>query len=203
MAKGLKVNSLIGLAPLMLFLSSYIPLFGIIALRQFLSNIDYLNWAGFSVVGFMSFITRFGIASLCMTLIIIGSFGTYFVFELIKTNAPNGNNSKVIEVSSMNDEALGYMATYVIPLLYQDYSDLMDFCTMFIIFVIIYKLYVNSKLLLVNPMISFKYSIYSIKYMDGDVQRQAMLISPNKDILENDTVKLYNIGYQLFYGYNR
>lgn len=187
----------------MLFLSSYIPLFGIIALRQFLSNIDYLNWAGFSVVGFMSFITHFGIASLCMTLIIIGSFGTYFVFELIKTNAPNGNNSKVIEVSSMNDEALGYMATYVIPLLYQDYSNLMDFCTMFIIFVIIYKLYVNSKLLLVNPMISFKYSIYSIKYMDGDVQRQAMLISPNKDILENDTVKLYNIGYQLFYGYNR
>ena len=69
--------------------------------------------------------------------------------------------------------------------------------------VIIYKLYVNSKLLLVNPMISFKYSIYSIKYMDGDVQRQAMLISPNKDILENDMVKLYNIGYQLFYGYNR
>ena len=203
MAKGLKVNSLIGLAPLMLFLSSYIPLFGIIALRQFLSNIDYLNWVGFSVVGFMSFITHFGIASLCMTLIIIGSFGTYFVFELIKTNAPNGNNSKVIEVSSMNDEALGYMATYVIPLLYQDYSNLMDFCTMFIFFVIIYKLYVNSKLLLVNTMISFKYSIYSIKYMDGDVQRQAMLISPNKDILENDTVKLYNIGYQLFYGYNR
>lgn len=79
MAKGLKVNSLIGLAPLMLFLSSYIPLFGIIALRQFLSNIDYLNWVGFSVVGFMSFITHFGIASLCMTLIIIGSFGTYFV----------------------------------------------------------------------------------------------------------------------------
>ena len=203
MTKGLTVNSLVGLAPLMLFLSSYIPLFGLIALRQFLSNLDYLNWAGFSMVGFMSFITHFGIASLCMALIIIGSLGTYFVFELIKSNAPNGNNSKVIEVSSMNDEALGYMATYVIPLLYQDYSNLMDFCTMFIIFVIIYKLYVNSKLLLVNPMISFKYSIYSIKYIDGDVQRQAMLISPNKDILENDTVKLYNIGYQLFYGYNR
>ena len=31
MAKGLKVNSLIGLAPLMLFLSSSIPLFGIVA----------------------------------------------------------------------------------------------------------------------------------------------------------------------------
>lgn len=103
----------------------------------------------------------------------------------------------------MNDEALGYLATYVIPLLYQDYSNLMDFCTMIVIFVIIYKLYVNSKLLLVNPMISFRYSIYSIKYQDGDIQRQAMLISPDKNILENDTVKLYNIGYQLFYGYNR
>lgn len=131
MAKGLKINRLIGLAPLMLFLSSYIPLFGIIALRQFLSNIYYLNWAGFSAVGFMSFIIHFGIASLCMAFIIIGSLGMYFVFELIKTNAPNGNNFKVIEVSSMNDEALGYMATYVIPLLYQDYSNLIDFCTMF------------------------------------------------------------------------
>lgn len=47
MAKGLRINRLIGLAPLMLFLSSYIPLFGIIALRQFLSNIYYLNWAVF------------------------------------------------------------------------------------------------------------------------------------------------------------
>lgn len=203
MAKGLKVNSLIGLAPLMLFLSSYIPLFGIIALRQIISNFDYLNWAGFSCSGIMLFVTHFGIASLCMVFIIVGSIGTYFVFELIKSDAPNGNNSKIIEVTSMNDEALGYLATYVIPLLYQDYSNLMDFCTMIVIFVIIYKLYVNSKLLLVNPMISFKYSIYSIKYHDGDIQRQAMLISPDKNILENDTVKLYNIGYQLFYGYNR
>lgn len=203
MAKGLRVNSLIGLAPMMLFLSSYIPLFGIIALRQFISNIEYLNWAGFSNAGILSFFMHFGIASLCTVLIMIGTIGTYFVFKLIKIDAPNGNNSKIIEVTSMNDEALGYMATYVIPLLYQDYSSLMDFCTMFVIFIIIYKLYVNSKLLFVNPMISFKYSIYSIKYQDGEIQRQAMLISPNKDILENDTVKLYNIGYQLFYGYNR
>ena len=137
MAKGLKVNSLVGLAPLMLFLSSYIPLFGIIALRQFLSNIEYLNWAGFTIAGVVSFITHFGIASLCIGLIIIGSFGTFLVFKLIKKDAPNGNNSKVIEVTSMNDEVLGYMATYVIPLLYQDCSNLMDFCTMFIIFIII------------------------------------------------------------------
>ena len=100
MAKGLKVNSLVGLAPLMLFLSSYIPLFGIIALRQFLSNIEYLNWAGFTIAGVVSFITHFGIASLCIGLIIIGSFGTFLVFKLIKKDAPNGNNSKVIEVTS-------------------------------------------------------------------------------------------------------
>lgn len=81
MAKGLRINRLIGLAPLMLFLSSYIPLFGIIALRQFLSNIYYLNWAVFSAVGFMSFIIHFKIASLCMAFIIIGSLGMYLTFE--------------------------------------------------------------------------------------------------------------------------
>lgn len=33
------------------------------------------------MAGIMSFVTHFGIASLCIVFIIVGSIGTYFVFE--------------------------------------------------------------------------------------------------------------------------
>ena len=39
--------------------------------------------------------------------------------------------------------------------------------------------------------------------MDGEVQRQGILISQDNDILENDQAKMYNVGHQLFYGYKQ
>ena len=48
-----------------------------------------------------------------------------------------------------------------------------------------------------------KYSIFNIKYKDADVSRQGILISRDNFIEENDTTKLYNVGYQLYYGYKR
>ena len=39
--------------------------------------------------------------------------------------------------------------------------------------------------------------------MDGDIERQGILISKNKSLYEGEIVKLYNVGYQLFYGYLR
>ena len=52
-------------------------------------------------------------------------------------------------------------------------------------------------------MLSMKYSIFNIKYDDDTVSRQGILISKDKYIEENDRVKIYNVGYQLYYGYKR
>ena len=103
----------------------------------------------------------------------------------------------------MNDEPLAYVATYIVPIMFNDYSNLADNITVLCIFYIVYKLYVRSKLILVNPILSMKYSIFNIKYKDGDVSRQGILISRDNFIEENDTAKLYNVGYQLYYGYKR
>ena len=148
-------------------------------------------------------IKYFGMSILCTILIIVGLLGTYLVFKNLENNVENGQTYMIKELSSMNDEPLAYIATYIIPIIFEDYTDLADCLTIVCIFYIVYKLYIRSKLLLVNPIISFKYSIYNIKYKDGNVERQGILISKCNEILEGDLVKIYNIGHQLFYGYKR
>lgn len=196
-------NSLIGLAPLMLFLSSYLPLYLIVAVRQLLINFDYLHWVGLNTDGFFCFVQHFGMATLCVILSIISLFGTNMVLQNLHNNVENGNIVRITEVSSMNDEPLAYVATYIIPLMFDGYSSISDWVTVLCIFYVMYRLYVKYKLILVNPFLSIKYSIYSISYDDGGIIRQGILISKDREIQENEKAKIYNVGYQLFFGYKR
>lgn len=75
--------------------------------------------------------------------------------------------------------------------------------SLLIFFFIIYKLYLRSKLLLVNPTLGLKYSIYSFTFMDQQIQRSGIVISRNHDIQEGDQVQIYNIGYQIYFGNKR
>lgn len=103
----------------------------------------------------------------------------------------------------LNHESLAYIATYIIPILSEAYSSFVDCFSIFLIMYVVYMLYVRSKLLLVNPILNMKYSIFNIKYRDGSLERQGILISKDRYIEEYDKVKIYNVGYQLFYGIKR
>ena len=198
-----KINSLNGMAPLVLFLSSYMPLFALIIVRQMLSNLDYLVWGGICLNGIINFLHYFGASFLCAFLVVFGLLGTYYTLKNLDAKVENGYNIEVAEISSMNDEPLAYVATYIIPIMFQNYSDLSDVITLVIIFYIVYRLYIHSKLILVNPILSLKYSIFNIKFQDGNIMRQGILISKDKYIEEGEVAKIYNVGYQLYYGYKR
>ena len=79
-----RINNLIGLAPLMLFLSSYVPLFVLIITRQILSNIEYLSWGGIKVESILCMIKHFGMSIICLGLTMLGLIGSWVVFENIK-----------------------------------------------------------------------------------------------------------------------
>jgi hypothetical protein len=198
-----KVNSLNGMAPLVLFLSSYMPLFALIIVRQVFSNHDYLVWWGFCIDGIINLLHYFGVSIVCAFFVGFGLLGTYYTLRNIDAKVDNGYNVMVTEISSMNDEPLAYVATYIIPIMFQNYSDLSDVITLTIIFYIVYRLYIHSKLILVNPILSLKYSIFNIKFQDGNIMRQGILISKDKYIEEGEIAKIYNVGYQLYYGYKR
>ena len=196
-----KENRLIGLAPFVLFLSSYMPLFILVAVRQCMSNIDCISWDGLNFTAIINIIRYFWVSILCVILVAFGLFGTYETFSRLEQKVENGTIVRIKEISSINEEPLAYIATYVIPILFQDYSSFTDCITIFVIFYIVYRLYIRSKLILVNPILNLKYSIYNIKYLDGCIERQGILITKDKSIYEEDKVKIYNVGYQLFFGY--
>ena len=195
-----KVNSFVGIAPLVLFLSSYAPLFLLIALKQILSN----NERGYkSLDSIWDFTLQYGMSVICIMLALIGLIGTYYTFRNINHKIENGVIVEVKEISSLNDEPLAYIATYIVPLMFEDYTKLSNNITIMIIFYVIYRLYIHSKLILVNPLLGLKFSIFNIKYQDGNIVRQGILISKDNYIEESDYVKIYNVGYQLFYGKKR
>lgn len=198
-----RINSWIGLAPTVLFLTSYVPLFVLIIIRQTHSNFDYLSWGGINSDSFVCMIKHFGMSIICFVMTIFGLIGTWLVFKNLNKRVENGYTFKIEEISSMNDEPLIYIATYIIPLLAVDYNSPIDCLSIICIFLIIYILYIHSKLILVNPILSLKYSIYTVRYKDGNIPRQGILISFDNDILEYDQVKIYNVGHQLFYGYKK
>ena len=198
-----KVNSMIGMAPLVLFLSSYVPLFAIILVRQCLSNYEYLNWGGLNIDALFCMLRYFGMSIFCFILILFGLIGTSLTLKHVEEKVENGNSVKITEISSMNDEPLAYVATYIIPIMFEDYSNLPDCITIVGIFYVVYRLYIRSKLILVNPLLSLKYSIYNIKFFDGKISRQGILISKDCCIEEDDCAKIYNVGYQLYFGYKR
>ena len=198
-----RINRLVGLAPIVLFLSSYVPLFVLIIVRQTLSNLEYLIWGGITIESIVCMIRHFGMSVVCLILTFFGLIGTWLVFDNLNRRVESGHTFKIEELSSMNDEPLAYIATYIIPLLFGDYNSLTDCLTVICVFYIVYRLYIRSKLILVNPILSLRYSIYNVKFKDGDIPRQGILISSNNDILEYDQVKMYNVGHQLFFGYKR
>lgn len=198
-----KINSMIGMAPLVLFLSSYMPLFLLIAVRQLISNAEFLIWGGLHLESILNMLNYFGMTIICIFLASYGLWGTYVTFKTLDEKVENGIIVKIKEISSMNDEPLAYIATYIIPIMFNDYSNFADNISILFIFYVVYKLYIRSKLILVNPILSMKYPIFNIRFNDGTISRQGVLISKEKYIEEDDTVKIYNIGYQLYFGYKR
>ena len=198
-----KVNRMVECSPLVLFLSSYMPLFLLIAFRQIYTNKSQMVIGGEFSSSIVNYFHYFGMATLCVFLTILGLWGTYITFKNLEAKAENGTVVRISEVSSMNDEPLAYVATYIIPILFEDYSNFVDCVSILMIMYVVYMLYIRSNLLLVNPILNLKYSIFNIKYKDGDIERQGVLISKDRYIEECDKVKIYNVGYQLFYGIKR
>lgn len=198
-----RANRLTGFAPVALFLSSYLPLFIIVVVRQVYANYSFLSWGGFNLKAVCCMFRYFGMTLFCILLSVVGIIGTILVFINLQHRVESGYTYRIAEVTSMNDEPLAYIATYIIPIMFENYNSLIDCITIVCIFYVIFRLYIRSKLILVNPILCLRYSIYSVRYMDGDVLRQGVLISHDNDILEDDQAKMYNVGYQLFYGYKR
>jgi len=193
------VNSLRKWAQFSLFVTSYAPLFALISLKQLHNNKEFLNWGGFNIEAIFCFLEKFGLSFL---LLIIGSYGLYgakMTFKNIQKRATNGFPVTVSEVKNKNSESINYIATYIIPFAFQTFDSWFELISILAIILIIYRIFINSTLLLVNPLLSFKYGLYEIEFIENGKIKSGMIITTDKFLVENENIRLYAIGHKMYY----
>jgi hypothetical protein len=192
-------NQLHSSAQFALFITSYLPLFVLISLRQFGLNINYFSWAGINKTSLLVFASKFGLAFFLTLLSIFGFIGYLSTFKNLKHNSSNGFPVVIADLQNKNSESIGYIATYLIPFLFQRFDSLYEFFSVFFLLFIIYRIYINSNLLLINPVLSIWYSLYEIRFVENGIEKKGLIVSPSKDLEEKESIRLYSVGHKLFY----
>lgn len=197
-------NGLKRFALFSMFITSYIPLFAIIFLKQLNEGSDVLHWGGFNYEAIWCFVRHFGVSAVLLILSVFGALGTLALFSNLKSNLSNGSIVKVKKINNRNSEAIGYIATYIVPFFASNYSSWFECVVFAVIIILIYIIYTNSSMILINPLLSIWYSLLEIEYtVVGDSTEEthdALIITSTKDYKENINYQIYQIGFKLYYG---
>jgi len=129
-----------------LFFSSYAPLFLILAIRSWVDNrllaVSLAAIAGVSVIVLWAFIRK--ARTLAAGKLAIGS------------------------VISRDGDAMSYIVTYLLPFLAVDFKNVSDVVSLGIVFGVIGLLYVNSNLIHTNPLLNLaRYHVFEVQDADG------------------------------------
>jgi hypothetical protein len=121
-----------------LFLSAYLPLFFILMV---------INWPNL------------------LTTVVCGIVALYsFVWFLIiwYFEKSTSESFRIIKIEDRTKDSLTYLVPYIISFMTINVSDLKCVISLGILFLILFKVYINSDLLVVNPLLSFlNFKIYS------------------------------------------
>lgn len=192
-------NYLSGWAQFSLFGLSYTPLLIILIVKIIIAKTDYLHWGGFERAAFILCIEQFWAVILIGLILLLSWGGAIILFRNLKRTAKtNFHKVKINNITDKSVETVNYIATYIIPFVY-DVQNNIDIIFMFFIFGVIYFIYVNSSLVVVNPVLAVQYGLYEIEYMENSRKRSVIVISSNKSLYEGDEINLYEIGRKLYF----
>jgi hypothetical protein len=187
-----------------LFATSYLPLFLLLIVRQISQNNKYLSWAGINWESVLILIQKFGLSILLIAISLFGLLGLIQSIKNISQEARiNGHPIVIKDVKNRNAEAISYIGTYIIPFLFQDYSDWYSLISILFLLFVIYKIYINSTLMLINPILNINYSLYEIEFYDTkdhSKYKSGLMITKDKFLQEDDSHLIHNIGPKLYFG---
>jgi len=187
-----------------MFCLSYFPLFILLSIKIFLAKLKYLNYGGFNRESIWLFFRNYGFIFILVFLSIYAFWGTAITFKKILKKKSNAFPVKITAIKSKNEEALSYLATYVIPLLAQGNIGIFEYATFIVLFIIYYKLYSTSNLILINPILNMKYGLFDINYFHISQQKEtknALIISNQKWIDEDDEISIIKLSHRLYFAY--
>lgn len=172
-------------AKIMLFISAYTPLFLIIIMKNYPQLADlYVNWA------FLEIIILIVIA---LIIIISNLFLLFYLFGIVKSRS-----TRTFEVkSSINktSDTLNYLLPYIIGLIGFNITLLQDLISLAILLFIVFVVYINSNLILMNPLLNaLGFKFYGLELKNGD----NIIVITKKDIKNNISINPKRIDKGLY-----
>jgi len=190
---------------LSLFISSYFPLFLIIIIRQIEQNINFLAFGGINIHAIKLLLSKFGITIILSFILLFGLIGIYIFIKNMKKLVQNNYYELVaVKIQNKNTESIGYVATYLLPFVFKTYSTLFDVIQVILLLSVMYVIYSHSTLIVVNPLLNLKYSLYEIEYYNiksPEVIRNGILIIDCHYLENGDIIKARDMKKKVFFGY--
>lgn len=187
---------------LVLFITSYIPLFVLLILRQIKQNSAYFSFGGFNKDGIMTLFSNFSLSLFLIFVIFYGILGIYFLLKNYEENIVNGDIVSVKKIENKNSESIAYISTYIVPFVFSDTNNLFDVFSIFIVLLMIFLIYIKSDMIIINPILNLKYSLFNIEYERKGIIKNCLLITLNKELNINDELKINKIKDNIHYGKN-
>ena len=132
-----KANELYSIAKLALFATSYSPLFILIIIKQVYDNWEFFCFGGWNVDAIKCFCSNFLVSAILFIFLLFGIIGC-FLF-LSRQKEKKGDPVMVTEVNNKNSESIGYIATYIIPFVFQSFNSIYEVFSILFILIIIYS----------------------------------------------------------------
>lgn len=175
-----------------LFLSSYAPLYPILAIKHFGVKFDMRLLSNTPI----AMISRFDLPLLSIfwvSLMVISLLFLWLAWSVRMSKEPSFTD--ISDLNSRNDLVTNYILVYIFPFVVLDFSEPTNWIAFIIFFLVIGVIQVRANLLFVNPVLSlFKYDIYEAESDRGKIMLIAKgdlrsEISPGKKVR---TVELSN-----------
>lgn len=169
------------LVQLGLFLSAYLPLFLILAIKNWFNEITII--------------------------LLLAVFLYSFIWFLILWIRKNDTTDSFIvtSVENRSKDALTYLVPYIIAFVSFDMTKWQDLTALFVLLVILFVVYVNSDLLYINPLLAFfKYQIYSVEVRKTaagcDEKRWEITVLCREKVRVGDTLRVKDLSDNVFLG---
>jgi cellulose synthase/poly-beta-1,6-N-acetylglucosamine synthase-like glycosyltransferase len=159
-----------------LFLSSYLPLFLILVIK---------NWFNLYLTIFITIIS------------IICLFIWIAIINISKKGT--AESFKVLKAEEKTKESLNYLIPYIISFIGFDLNKWQDWSALVILLAILFVVYLNSDLLYINPLLSFfKYKIYNVEVCKPtmnceETKAEILLITEKNRIKKDDEITVKDI----------
>jgi hypothetical protein len=171
-------------------------------MKQLFENTNYMHWGGLNKTALKIFIARFSVATILGCLCAYGLLGiSLFIGNMRKASEISGHQFKIKRVQNKNTESIGYIATYLVPFMFQGFSTAFEILSFFLLLLVMYIIYTHSTLIIVNPILSLKYSLYDIQFEDdkSGQERDGTFIIDSHYAQAGDSIIAKNLGSNLYY----